>query len=257
MIKINRASGLATESDLERVVEPLASFICATDRPRAALISALAILLQRSGANEPGGQVTFRDRLGESLVMKYMLLIYLDELHAIDDAERQHCYVESAQLAQDLSAKGQYLGANPLHPTSTATTVRVRDGRQLVTDGPFAETREQLGGYFLIEAKDLDAALGIAAQIPGGTLGHCRDPAGRGDPRSARPRGFATERRGGQLNQCEYIDKKAIERKGARDEQSDESWSARGRGHSCVRRTPVASGGRSAARTSRGGRSTT
>src|SRR5207342_1331860 len=76
------------------------------------------------------------------------------------------CYVESAQLAQEIHAKGQYLAANPLHPTSTATSVRVRDGKRLVTDGPFAETREQLGGYFLIDAKDLDEAIGIAARIP-------------------------------------------------------------------------------------------
>jgi hypothetical protein len=103
--------------------------------------------------------------------MKYMLLIYLDELHAIDDAEREQCYVESAQLAQDLHSNGQYLGANPLHPTSTATSVRVRDDNRLVTDGPFAETREQLGGYFLIDAKDLDAAIGIAARLPSARFG--------------------------------------------------------------------------------------
>jgi len=74
--------------------------------------------------------------------------------------------VESAQLARQIHASGQYLAANPLHPTSMATSVRVRDGKRLVTDGPFAETREQLGGYFLIEANDLDAALAIAARIP-------------------------------------------------------------------------------------------
>ncbi len=105
------------------------------------------------------------------MVMKYLLLIYMDELHAMTDAERQNCYVESAQCAQDLHANGQYLGCNPLHPTSTATSVRVRDGDRLVTDGPFAETREQLGGYFLIEAKDLDAAIGIAARLPGARHG--------------------------------------------------------------------------------------
>ncbi len=75
------------------------------------------------------------------------------------------------KLAQDLHKNGQFLGANPLHPTSTATSVRVRDGDRLVTDGPFAETREQLGGYFLIDAKDLDAAIGIAARIPGARHG--------------------------------------------------------------------------------------
>ena len=84
--------------------------------------------------------------------MKYMLLIYM-EPNAMTEAEREHCYVESTQLAQNLNASGQYLAANPLHPTATATSVRVRDGKPLVTDGPFMETREQLGGYFLIDAK--------------------------------------------------------------------------------------------------------
>jgi hypothetical protein len=102
--------------------------------------------------------------------MKYILLIYQGE-QAMNEAERQHCYVESTQLAQDLHAKGQYLAAAPLHPVSMATSVRVRDGKPLVTDGPFAETREQLGGYFLIDAKDLDEAIGIAARIPGARRG--------------------------------------------------------------------------------------
>ena len=102
--------------------------------------------------------------------MKYMLLIYMGE-QAMNEDEREHCYVESAQLACSLHAKGQYLAANPLHPVSTATSVRVRDGKPLVTDGPFMETREQLGGYFLIDAKDLDEAIGIAARIPGARVG--------------------------------------------------------------------------------------
>ncbi len=102
--------------------------------------------------------------------MKYMLLIYGEE-HADDEAEREHCYVESAQLAQELKSRGQYLAANPLHPTSTATSIRTRDGKKLVTDGPYAETREQLGGYFLIEAKDLDEAIGIASRLPGSRWG--------------------------------------------------------------------------------------
>ena len=97
--------------------------------------------------------------------MKYMLLIYLDE-QALSEAERQECYAESTQLAQEIHSSGQYLAANPLHPTSMATSVRVRNGKRLVTDGPFAETREQLGGYFLIEANNLDEAIAIAGRIP-------------------------------------------------------------------------------------------
>lgn len=97
--------------------------------------------------------------------MKYMMLVYMDE-HAMTDAERERCYVKSAQLTQDLNSSGNYLGAGPLHPVSTATSVQVRNGKRLVTDGPFAETREQLGGYYLIEAKDLDDAILIAERIP-------------------------------------------------------------------------------------------
>ncbi len=102
--------------------------------------------------------------------MKYMLLVYLDE-QALSEAEREHCYVESAQLTQQLNSTGQYLGANPLHPISTATSVRVRDGKRFVTDGPFAETREQLGGYYLIDACDLDEAIRIAERIPPARFG--------------------------------------------------------------------------------------
>jgi hypothetical protein len=102
--------------------------------------------------------------------MKYMLLIYLDE-KLLNETEREQCYQESAQLARDLDAKGQYLAAAPLHPTSTATSVQVRNGKRLVTDGPFAETREQFGGYFLIDAENLDDALSVAARIPGARAG--------------------------------------------------------------------------------------
>lgn len=102
--------------------------------------------------------------------MKYMLLIYMEE-NAMTDGERERCYVESAQLCHDLQANGQYLAASPLQPVATATSVRVREGKRLVTDGPFAETREHLGGYFLIDAKDLDEAIGIAGKIPGARKG--------------------------------------------------------------------------------------
>jgi len=99
-----------------------------------------------------------------------MLLIYLDE-EALAESEREQCYEESAQLARELHSSGQYLAAAPLHPTSTATSVRLRNHKRLVTDGPFAETREQLGGYFLVDARDLDEAIGIASRIPMARLG--------------------------------------------------------------------------------------
>ena len=102
--------------------------------------------------------------------MKYMLLIYMGE-NAIDENQRQHCYQESTQLCHDLKARGQFVSANPLQPVSTATTVRVREGKRVVTDGPFAETREQLGGYYLVQAKDLDEAIELAARIPSARIG--------------------------------------------------------------------------------------
>jgi hypothetical protein len=102
--------------------------------------------------------------------MKYMLLIYMEE-NAMDQTEREHCYAESTELTHELNSRGQYLSANPLLPVSTATSVRVREGKRLVTDGPFAETREQLGGYFLIDAKDLNEAIAIASRIPGARKG--------------------------------------------------------------------------------------
>jgi hypothetical protein len=99
-----------------------------------------------------------------------MLLIYTDE-NAWTDSERERCYAESTQLTHDLNTQGKFLGASPLHPVATATSVRVRNGKRLVTDGPFAETREQLGGYFLIEAEHLDEAIEIAGRIPGARKG--------------------------------------------------------------------------------------
>lgn len=102
--------------------------------------------------------------------MRYMLLIYGDE-QAWSEEERVQCYGESAAFARELDASGRYLAAAPLHPVATATSVRVRDRKRLVTDGPFAETHEQLGGYFLIDARDLDEAIEIAARIPGARLG--------------------------------------------------------------------------------------
>lgn len=97
--------------------------------------------------------------------MKYMLLIYTNESEWTD-IEREACFVESTQVTHELHAQGKFLGASPLHPVSTATSLRIRQGKRLVSDGPFAETHEQLGGYFLVEAKDLDDAISIAARLP-------------------------------------------------------------------------------------------
>ena len=102
--------------------------------------------------------------------MKYMLLVYLDE-NAMNESERADCYIKSAELAREIHSNGQFLDASPLHPTATATSVRVRGGKKIVTDGPFAETREQLGGYYLIEGKNLDEAIRIAERIPGARWG--------------------------------------------------------------------------------------
>lgn len=105
--------------------------------------------------------------------MKYMLLIYHDEQawDELSEAERQQIYGEYRQLVQELQSSGQYLAGDELQPTNTATSVRARDGKHLVTDGPFAETREQLGGFFLIEASSLDEANRIAARIPSARTG--------------------------------------------------------------------------------------
>ena len=104
-------------------------------------------------------------------MMKYMLLIYSDE-DAWTEGEREHCYAESVRLTRDLHERGTIPGrlAAPAR-SRRRRACRVRDGKRLVTDGPFAETREQLGGYFLIEAKDLDEAIGIAGRIPGARKG--------------------------------------------------------------------------------------
>src|SRR5215813_8027751 len=111
--------------------------------------------------------------LKETGRMKYLLLIYHEEnaWNAINESERQQLYGEYRNLREKLTAKGVYLGGSQLEQTPTARSVRVRNGKPLVTDGPFAETREQLGGYFLIEAKHLDEAIEVAAQIPSSRMG--------------------------------------------------------------------------------------
>src|SRR5882757_2670386 len=103
------------------------------------------------------------------ITMQYLLMIYRNEaeLSRMSPADRQKMSAEYGVFTQSIVQSGHFKAGDGLQPTTTATTVRVRDGKTLTTDGPFAETREQLGGYYLIEAKDLDTALGIAARIPG------------------------------------------------------------------------------------------
>jgi hypothetical protein len=105
--------------------------------------------------------------------MKYMLLCYDDEQFwaAVGQDVHRAAMQEAVQLCHEISAKGQYLKAAPLHPVQEARSVRIRDGKRLVTDGPFAETREVLGGFYLIEVKNLDEAIAIAARHPGAPVG--------------------------------------------------------------------------------------
>jgi hypothetical protein len=106
-------------------------------------------------------------------LLQYLLLIYGDEeaRDQMSGEERQTVIQEYGAFTESIKQNGSYLGGNALQPTSTATTVRVRSGEQLVTDGPFAETKEQLGGYYLVEAADADEAIGLAARIPGARQG--------------------------------------------------------------------------------------
>jgi hypothetical protein len=105
--------------------------------------------------------------------MQYLLMIYANEAEygKIDPATLQKVYEEYGAFTQSIVQSGNFKAGDRLQPTTTATTVRIRDGKTMTTDGPFAETREQLGGYYLVEAKDLDAALAIAARIPGARFG--------------------------------------------------------------------------------------
>jgi hypothetical protein len=105
--------------------------------------------------------------------MQYLLLIYDQESQRgkLKEAEQGKMMQEYGELTKSIQQSGHYVASSQLHPVSKATTVRVRDGKKLVTDGPFAETKEQLGGFYLIEAKDLDDAVAIAARIPSARMG--------------------------------------------------------------------------------------
>ena len=105
--------------------------------------------------------------------MRYILLIYSKEADwtGLGDKEKGEMYHQYTAFTESIRKSGHYVAGDGLEPTSTATTVRVRDGKPVSTDGPFAETREQLGGYYVIKARDLDEASAIAARIPGATMG--------------------------------------------------------------------------------------
>jgi hypothetical protein len=107
------------------------------------------------------------------IFMKYMLLVHHDEeaFAKFSETKQQQMLEESVELTHQLHAKRQYINASPLQPAATAAIVRVRDGKPFVTDGPFIETREQLAGYFLIDAKDLNDAIRIAGRVPGARIG--------------------------------------------------------------------------------------
>jgi hypothetical protein len=105
--------------------------------------------------------------------MKFILLVHHDEaaFEKMSEETKRDLLTESIRLCHQLDGTGQYLSASPVHPAATAAIVRVRDGRPLVTDGPFIETREQMAGYFLIEARDRDEAVAIAGRVPGARIG--------------------------------------------------------------------------------------
>lgn len=105
--------------------------------------------------------------------MQYLLLIYQNEAQAgaASPAQMAAMHQEYGVFTQSIVKSGNFKGGDALQPTATATTVRVRDGKTMTTDGPFAETREQLAGYYLVEAKNLDEATGIAARVPSAKIG--------------------------------------------------------------------------------------
>ena len=125
--------------------------------------------------------------------MRYLLMVYNEEreFNNLSESQVQPVMAEYMKLIEQLKAKGQYVSGGRLQPVTSATSVRVRDGKRLVTDGPFAETREQLGGYILVEAKDLDEAIEIASRVPGARFGtvevrpQMEAPTGAGAPAAA------------------------------------------------------------------------
>jgi hypothetical protein len=111
-----------------------------------------------------------RRRDDKEPIMKYMLLIYGSE-SCWTEAERKACMLESMAICDELAVQGKYVASAPLHSIATATSLRVRNGKRLITDGPFAETTEQLGGYYIIDVENLEEAILIASRLPPATKG--------------------------------------------------------------------------------------
>ncbi len=123
---------------------------------------------------DPGRGYSTKDReanLTEDTTMQYMLLIYHNEKNRMSPAEESAMLQDYMTFTQDIVKSGKFKAGDRLEATANATTVQVRNGKSITIDGPFAETKEQLGGYYLVEAKDLDEALAIAAKIPGARHG--------------------------------------------------------------------------------------
>jgi hypothetical protein len=131
-----------------------------------------AFLIRRTVEGNAFGPKDLRKERGTN-PMKYMLLIYDEEQvwGKLSETEQEKIYGEYRRFTQEITSSGHYMAGSQLHPTSAATSVRIKDGKMVTTDGPFAETKEQLGGYYLIEAKHLDEAIGIAARIPSARMG--------------------------------------------------------------------------------------
>jgi hypothetical protein len=115
--------------------------------------------------------VTANPQTRKETTMQYILLIYNNESQPMPAEERGKMFQEYVAFTQDIVKSGKFKAGDPLQPTSTATTVRVRNGKTATVDGPFAETKEQLGGYYIVEAENLDEAVAIAARIPGARTG--------------------------------------------------------------------------------------
>jgi len=144
---------------------PVCPFLCSRQTRK--------IILRTTVDFDPAAATSEYNRQGGLTTMQYLLLIYDNEakMGALPPDEFGKLFADYGKFTNEIRESGNYIGGNPLQPVKTATTVRIRDGKQSVTDGPFAETKEQLGGYYLVEAKDLDEAISLAARVPSSKYG--------------------------------------------------------------------------------------